>query len=215
MLAGCGGPKADLTINPANFSQPDPIPVRTASSQYRIGALDRFQMTVFRAPDLSGEYIVEPSGLVQFPLIGEVQVAGRTSTELAALLSRLYSQRYLRDPNIAVKMLQTTTQLVTVGGSVNSPINFELIGETQLLQAVTRAGGTNASANRRRVVVLRKIDGVQQAAGFDLARIEEGLDPNPTIYPGDVVVVDGSQLRQALRDVLTAIPLVGLFTRVF
>lgn len=215
LVTGCGGPRADLTMNPASFAAPDSVPISVADSQYRFGALDRFELTVFRAPDLSGEYTVEPSGLVQFPLIGQIQVGGQTSTQLAENLERMYGQRYLQNPNIAVKLLQTTTPVVTVGGSVNSPINFELIGQTELLQAVTRAGGPNPSANTRRVVVLRKIDGIQEAAGFDLSRIREGLDPNPTIYPGDVVIVDGSQLRQTLRDVLSTIPILAVFTRVF
>ena len=215
MLSGCGGPRADLTINPANFAQPDPVPVTIADAQYRLAALDRFQLTVFRAPDLSGEFVVEPSGLVQFPLIGQVQVGGKTSSEIADQLTSLYGQRYLRNPDVSVRLLQTTSQVVTVGGAVNSPINFDLVGQTQLLQAVTRAGGASSGANVRRVIVLRKIDGVQQAAGFDLARIREGLDKNPVIYPGDVVIVDGSQLRQTLRDVLTTIPIIAIFTRIF
>lgn len=212
VLAGCGGgPKADLAYNPVGFTQPDPAPVKVANSQYRLGALDRFELNVFSAPNLSREYVVEPSGLVQFPLIGDVQVAGLTSTELSSLLTRRYGEEYLRDPDISVNMTEARSQIVTVEGAVRSPINFDVVGETQLLQALARAGGTSASANTRRVVMLRTIDGVPQAAAFDLARIREGLDPNPPVYPGDVVIVDGSELRQNLRDLLTVIPIVGLF----
>lgn len=178
---------------------------------YRLNAFDRFKVQVFGADELSGDYIVEPSGIATFPLIGTVEVAGLTSTELAAMLEARYARRYLRDPKISVQLQQFTSQMVTVEGSVNTPVVFEMIGETNLVTAVARAGGPTDLANTRRVVVLRKINGVQNAAAFDLARIREGLDPNPVIYGGDIVIMDGSELKAAYREIVSVVPLIAIF----
>ncbi|MEZ5708025.1 MAG: polysaccharide biosynthesis/export family protein [Blastomonas sp.] len=209
--SACAGPRNDATVNPASFGAPDaPMPV-VSRGTYRLNAFDRFKVQVFGADELSGDYIVEPSGIATFPLIGTVEVAGLTSTELAAMLEARYARRYLRDPKISVQLQQFTSQMVTVEGSVNTPVVFEMIGETNLVTAVARAGGPTDLANTRRVVVLRKINGVQNAAAFDLARIREGLDPNPVIYGGDIVIMDGSELKAAYREIVSVVPLIAIF----
>jgi len=211
ICTACSGPRNDATINPANFTMADAPTKIVSGYAYRLNALDKFKVDIFGAENLSGEFSVEPSGVANFPLLGTIEVAGLTSTELAAMLEARYARRYLRNPNISVQLIQTTAQQVTVEGSVNRPTVFSLIGTTNLVTAVSQAGGPDDLANTRRVVVLRQIDGVQNAAAFDLARIREGLDPNPTIYGGDIVIVDGSALKAAYREILTALPLVAIF----
>lgn len=211
ICSACSGPRNENTVNPAAFTMPDAPEKIVSGHAYRLNALDKFKVDVFGAEDLSGEFSVEPSGVANFPLLGTVEVAGLTSTELAAMLEARYSRQYLRNPNISVQLLQTTAQMVTVEGSVNTPSVFNLIGTTNLVTAVAQAGGPTDLANTRRVVVLRQINGVQNAAAFDLARIREGLDPNPTIYGGDVVIVDGSELKAAYREIVSVVPLIAIF----
>jgi len=214
MLAACAGPRADIPVNPENFGIADPVPVQMASEDYRINALDKFKMTVFRVPDLTGDFQVELSGVVNFPLIGSQKVTGLTSAELASQLERAYGARYIRDPQIAINMTEVTRQQVLVGGSVTTPGLYEVVGSSNLLRIVSRAAGPNDTANPSRVIVFRQISGQRNAAAFDYKRISAGLDPNPTIYPGDEIIVDGSEVKAALRDALSVIPLLGVFQAV-
>ncbi|WP_420137968.1 polysaccharide biosynthesis/export family protein [Sphingomonas sp.] len=211
LLAGCVGIRnKQIPVNPESFAAPDGAK-EAATEPYRLVAQDRFSVTIYRVPDLSREYVVEPSGTVDFPLVGQVKVAGMTSAELAALLRDRYNRGPLRDPNVSVQIVQMTPQAVTVEGSVRTPGVLNVTGTSNLLQMIARAGGLDDLANAGRVVIFRQINGRRQAAAFDLRRVREGLMENPVVYPGDTLVVDGSELRRDMRDFLLAVPLLGLF----
>lgn len=211
LVAACSSPTADIPVNPAGFGVADPTPVLQSNTDYRINALDKFQMTVFRVPDLSGEHQVELSGIVNLPLIGSVKAAGLTTEQLTANIENAYAARYIRDPRVSIQLTQVTQQQVLVGGSVKQPGLYEVIGTSNLLQLVARASGPDEFANSSRVIVFRTIDGERNVAAFNYKRIVAGLDPNPTIYPGDEVLIDGSALRRTLRDALAIVPLLGIF----
>lgn len=210
-ITACASPATEPTLSAGQFTQPDPIAPIQAPNSYRINAGDKIKVTVFLAEDLSGEYLVEPSGTIGLPLVGSVPVSGMTTTELSDALEQLYGRRYLRDPDISIQMVEFTKSLITISGAVSVPGLFETIGPTNLVQAIARARGPSETANPRRVVVFRNIDGVRHAAAFDLKRIQSGLDANPPIYGGDEIVMDGSALKQALRDLLSITPLLGLY----
>jgi polysaccharide export outer membrane protein len=80
-----------------------------------------------------------------------------------------------------------------------------------LIQAVALARGTREDANARRIAVFRTIGGQRQAAAFDLTAIRRGEAPDPRIYPGDIVVVDGSAIKELQKQVLQSLPLVSIF----
>jgi polysaccharide export outer membrane protein len=73
------------------------------------------------------------------------------------------------------------------------------------------AHGTTEAANNRRVAVFRTIGGQRQAAAFDLTAIRRGQAQDPQIYPGDIVVVDGSSLKATQKQILQSIPLLAIF----
>lgn len=211
ILAGCSSPTANIPINPAGFGVADPTPVLQTSADYRINALDKFKMTVFRVPDLSGDYQVELSGIVNLPLIGSVKAAGMTSEQLTSRIENAYAARYVRDPRVSIQLTEIKQQQVLVGGSVKQPGLYEVIGDSNLLQLISRASGPDEFANSSRAIVFRTINGERSVAAFNYKRIVAGLDPNPTIYPGDEVLMDGSALRRTLRDALAIVPLLGIF----
>ena len=79
------------------------------------------------------------------------------------------------------------------------------------MQAVALAGGTTEDANARRVAVFRTIGGQRQAAAFDLTAIRHGQAKDPEIYPGDIVVVDGSSVKSGFKKFVQSIPLLAIF----
>jgi polysaccharide export outer membrane protein len=80
-----------------------------------------------------------------------------------------------------------------------------------LIQAVALAKGTTPDANARRVAVFRMIDGKRAAAAFDQTSIRRGEADDPQIYPGDIIVVDGSSIKAAQKQFLQTVPLLSLF----
>jgi polysaccharide export outer membrane protein len=100
---------------------------------------------------------------------------------------------------------------VTVDGAVKEGGSFPVGGPVSLIQAVAMAKGTSEDANPRRVAVFRTIGGKRQAAAFDLTSIRRGEMPDPQIYPGDIIVVDGSSVKAAQKQLFQSIPLLAIF----
>ena len=80
-----------------------------------------------------------------------------------------------------------------------------------LIQAIALARGTREDSNPRRVAVFRTVGGQRQAAAFDLTDIRRGQAPDPRIYPGDIVVVDGSSIKEIQKQIFQTVPLLGMF----
>ena len=72
-----------------------------------------------------------------------------------------------------------------------------------LMQAIALAEGTDEMANAHRVAIFRTIDGVRRAAAFDLVTIRKGQDKDPQVYSGDIVIVDGSAIKEVEKKLLS------------
>ncbi len=204
---GRGGPIPYNVALPA----PDTPKLLTLEQNYRIAPLDTLTVNVFRVKDLSGEYEVDLTGKINMPLIGSIDAAELTTAELDQRLTQAYGARYLEEPDIAVGVKSSTRRSVTVDGAVKTSGSFPVNSSLSLLQAVALSGGITEDANPRRVAVFRTVGGQRQAAAFDLQAIRRGQSEDPAIYPGDIIVVDGSRIRAAQKQILSNIPLLSIF----
>ena len=170
-------------------------------SEYRIGAHDLLQISVFQVEDLDREVRVNSSGMISMPLIGAMQAGGRTVQELERLIAGKLTEGYLQSPQVSVFVKEFTSQRVTVEGSVKKPGIFPITGRTSLLQAVAMAEGLDPLADHTDVVIFRNIKGQRMAALFDLRAIRAGNVEDPVIYGDDIVVVDQSSSKSALKSI--------------
>ncbi|WP_114228000.1 MULTISPECIES: polysaccharide biosynthesis/export family protein [Sphingomonas] len=214
-LAAALGSCADKRGGPIAYNvalaAPDAPKIVPLEQDYRIAPLDVLTVKVFKQPDLSGDYPVDLTGNISMPLIGNVQVAELTTSELDGRLKAQYGAKYLEKPDISVGVKSSTRRSVTVDGAVKNSGSFPVAGPVSLIQAIAQAGGTTEDANPRRVAIFRSIAGKRQAAAFDLTDIRRGLAQDPTIYPGDIVVVDGSRVKATQKAILSNIPLLSIF----
>ena len=212
VLAGCastrGGP---IPYDTGLFQAPDAPKLATLETNYKIAPMDTVSVQVFRMKDLSGDYQVDLTGNISLPLIGEVRAANMTTAELDQQLTAKFGEKYLENPDVSVGVKDSAKRAVTVDGAVKQAGAFPTTGPLTLMQAVALAGGTTEDANIRRVAVFRTIGGQRQAAAFDLQDIRRGQMQDPTIYPGDVVVVDGSTVKALYKQILGALPGLSLF----
>jgi polysaccharide biosynthesis/export protein len=179
---------------------------------YRIGPADKLSVTVFQVEDLSREEVfVDTGGSIDMPLLGSVQAAGLTSSELAAELERLLGARYLRNPEVNVSVIESAGQKVTVDGAVTKPGVYRMVGRTTLLQAVAMAEGPTRIADLRKVAIFRTIDGRRAVALFSLADIRRGASDDPILTADDVVVVDTSRLAANMQTFINALPGLSVF----
>jgi len=212
LLGACadsaGGP---IPYNVA-LGAPDAPTVAPLESDYRIAPMDMVSVKVFKSEDLSGDYQVDLTGHISMPLIGEVQAANMTTAQLDERLTQVLGQKYFEHPDVSVGIKASTRRSVTVDGAVKQAGSFPIAGPTSLMQAVALAGGTTEDANARRVAVFRTVGGQRQAAAFDLSAIRHSQAQDPPIFPGDIVVVDGSSIKQGFKRVMQTFPLLSVFT---
>lgn len=211
LLAGCmdtrGGPIAyDKTL-----AAPDAPALATLESDYKIAPMDKLAVRVFKSEDLTGDYEVDLAGHISLPLIGEVMAANKTTAQLDEALTAKLGERYLENPDVSVAIKSSSGRVVTVDGGVRNPGAFPVLRPITLLQAMALAGGVSDEGNVRRVAVFRTVGGQRQAAAFDVQQIRRGQAPDPAIYPGDIVVVDGSSIKALQKQILQNLPILSIF----
>jgi polysaccharide export outer membrane protein len=212
LLAGCAGTRGGaISYDASNFGAPDIPKVSATDDTYKLAPLDTVTVTVFQVADISRDYDIDQSGRITMPLVGRIDAVGLSTTELGGAIEHRLGEKYLRDPNVTVALKASASRVVTVDGSVRQPGIYPATGPLTLVQAVALARGTDDLANPKRVAIFRTIDGKRMAAAFDLTSIRRGKEQDPAIYPGDTVVVDGSGVKKAQRDVLQALPLASIF----
>jgi polysaccharide export outer membrane protein len=211
LLAGCADTRGGTIPYDKPLAAPDEVKFQTLETNYKIAPMDKLAIKVFKMDDLSGEYDVDLAGNISLPLVGQVPAANLTTAQLDDQLTQKLGAKYLEHPDVSVAIKASTAHVVTVDGAVKDGGSFPVGGPISLIQAVAMAKGTSEDANARRVAVFRTIGGQRQAAAFDLTSIRRGQAPDPQIYPGDIVVVDGSSVKATQKQILQSIPLLSIF----
>lgn len=114
-----------------------------AQTDSKIRPDDVLAITILGQPDLDGKYAVEPSGTLDFPFIGRVDVTGLTPRELAAELRRRLGDGYFKDPRVTIQLERT--RRVFIFGGVGAPGTYELTENMTLIEALALAGYGAAS----------------------------------------------------------------------
>jgi polysaccharide export outer membrane protein len=200
--------QVDLAL-PDNMSKSG---VYSGTTEYRIGAQDLLDISVFLNQDLRREVRVNTIGEISMPLIGTVVAGGKTVEELEKELMELYGKSYLQNPQITVFIKEFTSQRVTLEGAVKTAGIFPIKGKTSLMQAIAMAGGVNMDmADLEAVLVFRTVNGQRMAARFNLKEIRAGEAADPQIYGDDIVVVGVSRGKWAYSRLLQSLPLFNSF----
>jgi polysaccharide biosynthesis/export protein len=211
LLGACADTRGGPIAYNQTFAAPDAPSVAQLESNYKILPMDKLAIKVFKQEDLTGDYDVDLGGHISLPLIGEVEAANLTTAELDQRLTDKLGAKYLEHPDVSVSIKQSAGRLVTIDGAVKDSGSFPVLGNLTLMQAVALAKGTSEDANPHRVAIFRTISGKRQAAAFDLTSIRRGEAQDPQIYPGDIVVVDGSSVKSMEKRLLQSIPLLAIF----
>jgi polysaccharide export outer membrane protein len=183
---------------PPASPSPSPSPTTTASpaqpsSDYRVGAGDVLEVTVFGNEDLSRAPAVQTSGTIALPLLGEVQVSGLTVSEIKNKLTNLLARDYLVNPQVDVKVKEFQSQFVTVMGEVNSPGRKALRGRTRLIDALVEAGGFTPRASGE--VVITRLEGgfeggeksLRMRLGSASLSLQDQINLEVVLKTGDVI----------------------------
>jgi len=215
LLTACAGNQPAMTL-PSGSAAYSVIPAQAepaaATTDYKIGALDTVDVTVYDEPDLSAKGLqVDASGNIALPLVGSVAAQGMSPAQLSRELEQLLGVRYLRNPQVTVTVASSVSQKVSVEGEVAEPGVYPLTGPTTLLGVLALAKGETEVATLRQVVIFRTIGGQRMGAVFDVASIRRGQAPDPAIQGNDMVVVGYSSAKKFWKNVVSAAPMFSIF----
>jgi len=163
----------------AVWGAPAAAPAQSAAEGTTLAPGDAVRITVWRKPDLTGEYFISEDGSIAHPLFREVRVTGVTLSVVDQRL-RDYLSRLEANPQFVVQPLLR----VSVGGEVRQPSLYRLPPETSLAEAVALAGG---ATDRGRLDRVRLFRGGEEVL-IDLTRPEAGAAQQP-IRSGDQIFV--------------------------
>jgi len=160
------------------------------ASAYKIQPGDILEVSVWKEPDLLRQVLVRPDGGLSFPLVGEIQAAGKSVGDLQALITERLT-KYIPDPVVTVSTQKLSGNKVYVVGRVQRPGEFEANRHMDIVQALSVAGGMTPYAASNKIKVLRRENGELSAIPFKYGDIEKGdnLEQNIILQAGDVVLV--------------------------
>ena len=140
-------------------------------------------------------YTVDETGCIDFPVLGKLNISGKTRSEVASYIKHeLISRQMLKDPIVTVDFLDL---FFSVMGEVNAPGRFLMDHDkTTLIDALSRAGDLTINGKRDNVLIMREEDGKQMAYRVDLTNIQS-LYSSPVYYlkQGDMIYVEPNEKK--------------------
>lgn len=169
-------------------------------SEFILGIGDTIEISVYRQDDLQRTIRIDLSGRIMFPLIGDVQAAGKGIYKLRdEIKERLL--KYLTDPQVFVNVTTVQSQKIMVLGEVNNPGVFTLDLDISVLEAITKAGGMTPNAKLANVLLIRRDDEKPAMVSLNLKKtFKEGdTSQNWMLKNGDIVYLPAITIANVSR----------------
>lgn len=188
LVAGC----SNTSRLPQALTRPS-MTTDVNNYQYLIGPGDSLTIFVWRNPEISGQFIVRPDGKVTTSLVEDIDVAGKTPSDLARQIEEQLSV-YINNPRVTVSVNNFTGPLseqVRVIGEATNPSAVNYTEHLTLLDLMIAVGGLTEFADGNSAKLIRVVNGKQVTFELnidDLVRDGE-IQENVDMLPGDIVII--------------------------
>ena len=164
--------------------------VADAGEAYTLNPGDILRISVWNEEALQQEVMVLPDGTMSFPLVGILKVAARTPAQIQDQIKTKLS-RVIPDPEINVTVKSVNGNNIFIIGKVNKPGQMPMFRPTDVMQALSLAGGLTPYAKSENIRIIRRTDKGQKVIKFDYTEIADGnaLETNILLKRGDTIVV--------------------------
>lgn len=188
-IAGCAGNGEGIKkdeMKRAESATPQP----PKPADFILGVGDTIDVAVYKHDDLKRSVKIDRTGMVMFPLAGDVQAAGRSIFEFRDELQAKLS-KYVVEPQVLVSISGVQSQKIMVLGEVNSPGILTLDGSYTIFEAITKSGGMTADAKMNNVVLIRRGKEKAEFSTVDLKQAYKSgnLSQDTALQSGDIVYV--------------------------
>lgn len=172
------------------------------AQEYKLGVGDVIHIGIWGYDDLpAAEIAVRPDGRIAFPFVGEIEVVGKSPTEVTEKLTTDLS-RYLVNPHITINVTHFRTTRVYVLGEVQRPGLYELDQGHALIDAISMAGGYTKDAAKKTVQIIRRDKSGQLVTANILNLLKKGdLSQNYVLNQGDIVYLSSNGRIDLARDI--------------
>lgn len=157
---------------------------------YKIGPEDVLKVDVWKETDITRQVTVRPDGKISLPLLGDVQAAGLSPTELGDAI-REGLKKFITDPQVTVTVSEINSRRIYVTGEVLRAGAYPMLPHMTVLQALSTCGGFTQFANTKKIYILRVEDGKQVKIPVNYKEVVSGRKPeeNILLLAGDTIVV--------------------------
>ena len=151
-------------------------------SRYQLGSGDIITIVVFGEEDLKREKIrLTDAGTISYPVLGELQVLGRTVGDLEKIITDGLRGRYLVNPRVSVSVDQYRPYFIH--GQVKKGGGYPYQPGLTVRKAVSVAEGFTERASKEKIFVIRDKDKAIKPVKVEL---------DTPILPGDIITVEES-----------------------
>ncbi len=181
----------DMSLGARAASPPPSAPSPTASPDassssatasngetYKLGTGDKVRVTVFGQDDLGGEFVIDDTGVVRLPMIGQVKAADLTVHDFEDAVIAKLQDGYLVNPRVSVEVISYRPFYIM--GEVNKPGEYPCETGMTVLNAVSLAGGFTYRADETEVYIRHK-----NSSGEE----KRPADVTTPVQPGDIIRV--------------------------
>jgi polysaccharide export outer membrane protein len=165
--------------------------IEIAVADYAIGPDDTVRITVYGYDDLKTENRVSATGRITFPLVGEVEVAGKSASEIERdLAALLIKGGFIIDPQVNVRVVNYKSQEVSVLGQVNKPGRYILDSASTLVDVIAMAGGVS-NVGDEKAIVTRQNKGTITKQEFNLQKLLQSAESKELVamQQGDIIYI--------------------------
>jgi polysaccharide biosynthesis/export protein len=181
-------------------AQAPAAPAATAAAEYRLGAGDVVRVVVYQNPDLTLETRVSETGVISYPLLGNVRIGGLGVSAAEKLIADgLKNGNFVKSPQVTLILMQVKGNQASVLGQVNRPGRYPIeTADMRLTDLLAHAGGV-ASTGGDILVLSGKRGGKPYRLEIDLPSVfgpnsDQGRPNDVLIQNGDVLWVDRAPL---------------------
>ena len=164
--------------------------INVSKNPYKIGPSDLLDIQVWNEPDVSKQVRVLIDGTIVLPLVGQINAAGLTPSQLSQSLRKKLSE-YIAEPEVTVMVLEGKYNRYFIVGQIQNPGEYYIDYPISILQAIARAGGFQEWAKKSKIFVIRQTKSGEERIEFNYDEFVKGNKKvkNIEIVSGDTIII--------------------------
>jgi polysaccharide export outer membrane protein len=175
-------------------------PAISDESEQHLAAGDLVEVSVYNVPELNTKARISSAGEIYLPLVDYVRISGLTAEGAQSKIEQLLSDGgFVKNPHVSIVVDQSTSQSVNVLGEVAKPGIYPVVGQPNLLDMISAAGGFTERAGKSMSIVRK---GESNPIVVPISRnLADSAKESIPIHPGDLIVVRKADVVYVVGDV--------------